>query len=112
MFIIVVPNINHNSIDVKINGYFTNIDKSKSMLINDYYIYKIYSELTSGVSYKIKTNNGNINFISNYICSDNSNCILMYDYNYYDTGFAKIYHETEDYIIMMINNKVIDILME
>lgn len=108
MFIIVVPNINHNSIDVKINSGFINIDKLKSIFTNNYYIYKVYDELTSGVSYKIKTNDINNYLISPYIGHDNSNYILMYD-TYYDTGIAKIYHETEDYIIMMINNIIIDV---
>ena len=110
MFIIVVPNINHNSIYVNISKGFITIDKSEAMFINNYYIYKVYDELTSGVSYKVK--NYDIDcIISHYIGRNNFNYILMYDYNYYDTGFAKIYHETEDYIIMMINNKIIDILI-
>ena len=108
MYIIAIPNIIHNSINIKSDEFNININKSDAIFINNYYLYKVNKNLTSGVSYQIESNN--ILLTPNLI-RDNYNCILMYNNNYYDTGIAKFYHETDNYIIMNINNKSIDIFI-
>lgn len=103
MFIICIPNITHNYINIKSDEYNININKSKAILIDGYYIYKIDRNLTSSVLYKIISNN---NFITKHITNDNYNYISMYP-TMYDTGIAKVYHNNND-IIMMVNDKIIE----
>jgi hypothetical protein len=67
--------------------------------------------LTSGVSYKVKSNNDDI-FITPFIDVNYNNYIMIYP-NMYDTGFAKIYHDNHNNtdIIMMIGDKVIEVAL-
>ncbi len=110
MFIICVPNITHDYINIISDEYNINIDKSNSIFIHDLYLYKINMTLTSGVSYKVKSNNTEGNLISPYIDINNNNYILMYP-TMYDTGFSKIYHDNNNNIIIMIMNKVIEVTL-
>ncbi len=109
MFYICIPNINHNHINIISDEYNINISKSNAILIDNYYIYKVDKNLTSGVSYNIDPPNI---FNAKYLDENNYNCILVYP-TMYDTGFAQIYHDNQhdnDYndIIMMIGDKVIE----
>ena len=111
MFYICIPSMNHNSINIISDEYNININKSNAIFTNDYYLYKVNNNLTSGVSYQINSNNTKEYLITSNMTFNNYNYILMNDYNYYDTGFAKIYHEDENHLIMMINNKIIEIFI-
>jgi hypothetical protein len=107
MFVICIPNITHDHINIISDEYNININKSNAICIDDYYIYKVDKNLTSGVLYQTKLNNENTILHTPNIYMDNYNYILMYS-NIYDTGVAKVYHYSQDDIIMMIENKVIE----
>ncbi len=108
MFIICIPNITHDYINIISDEYNININKSKAIFIHNYYFYKVNMRLTSGVAYKVISNNKE-KFITQNIDTNNNHYILLYE-KMYDTGIAKVYHDNQEgYIIMMINNKVIEI---
>jgi hypothetical protein len=108
MFIICIPGITHDYINIISDEYNINIYKSKAILIDDYAIYIVDKELTSNVSYQIKSKKNNITLGTNNINFDNYNSILMYP-TMYDTGVAKVYHESENEIIMLINDEIIEL---
>jgi hypothetical protein len=110
MYYICIPNITHDYINIISDEYNININKSKAIIFKNYYIYKVNNELKSGVSYKIKSNNKKEYLITPYIDVNNYNYILMYQ-TMYDNGIAKIYHESNNEIIMMIDNKVIEVIL-
>ncbi len=110
MFYICIPNITHDYINIISDEYNININKSKAILFKNYYIYKVNNELKSGVSYQIKSFNVNNILHTPNIDNNNYTQILMYP-TMYDTGIAKIYHETNNEIIMMINNQVIEVVL-
>jgi hypothetical protein len=107
MFIICIPNITHDYINIISDEYNINIKKSNAIFIDNYYVYKVDRNLTSGVLYQIKSNNNNILYTPN-INIENYNYIWIYP-TMYDTGVAKVYHYSQNDIIMMINNKVIEV---
>ena len=108
MFYICIPNITHDYINIISDSYNININKSNAIYINNYYIYKVDKHLTSGVLYQIKSKNSNniLHTVNKNI--DNYNYILLYP-TIYDTGIAKIYHESNNEIIMMIENEIIEL---
>ncbi len=108
MFIICIPNIKHDYINIVSDEYNINIYKSNAIFTHDYYLYKINMNLTSSVSYKIKSFDNTEYLISTNIDANNNNYILTYKHMY-DTGFAKIYHEKNGDIIMLINDKIVEI---
>jgi hypothetical protein len=108
MFIICIPNITHDYINIISDEYNINISKSKAIFIDNYYLYKVDRNLTSGVLYQIKSNNTNNVLYTINRSVDNYNYILMYP-TMYDTGIAKIYHNSQNDIIMMIDDKVIEV---
>ena len=108
MFIICIPNITHDYINIISDEYNININKSKAICIDNYYLYKVDRNLTSGVLYQIKSNDTNNGLYTINRSVDNYNYILMYP-TMYDTGIAKIYHQSKNEIIMMINDKVIEV---
>jgi hypothetical protein len=106
MFIICIPNIIHDYINIISDEYNININKSKAIFTNGYYFYKIDKNLTSGVEYKVISDNTEI-FITSSLNANNNHYILLYE-TMYDTGIAKIYHDYHDNIIM-INNNVFEV---
>ena len=108
MFIICIPNITHDFINIISDEYNININKSKAICIDDYYLYKVDRNLTSSVLYQIKSDNPNDALYTININVDNYNYILMYP-TMYDTGIAKVYHYSQNDIIMMIGDKVIEV---
>jgi hypothetical protein len=108
MFIICIPNITHNYINIISDEYNINIKKSNAIYINNYYIYKVDRNLTSSVLYQIKSNNTNDVLYTPNRNIDNYNYILMYP-TMYDTGVAKVYHQSKNDIIIMIDDKVIEV---
>jgi hypothetical protein len=110
MFLICIPNINHDYINIISAEYNINIDKTYAIFINGYYFYKVNQKLTSSVSYLIKTYDGELFLVSRYINENDYNTIYINKY-IYDNGVAQIYHD--DYnIIALINhdntNKIIE----
>ena len=118
MFFICIPNIPHDYINIISDEYNININKSKAICIlspasggvYNYFIYKIEQNLTSNVSYQIISNNKRLLLFTQNLDVNNYNYILMYP-TMYDTGIAKIYHENKNEIIMMINDKVIEVVV-
>ncbi len=107
MFIICIPNITHDYINIISDEYNINIKRSNAIFIDNYYVYKVDRNLTSGVLYQIKSNNMNDILHTTNLNADNYNHILLYS-TMYDTGFAKVHHYSQNEVVMMIDNKVIE----
>ena len=58
------------------------------------------------IEYLVKNYNGQLCDIPGYINYENYYHMLVYS-NYYDNGFAKVYHEDND-IIALIENKIVE----
>jgi hypothetical protein len=105
--IISIPDVwDFGYINVLVDGIKINIKiKSFSFVIKcdnkNYYMYKIYSTITSGTSYKIETLTNKKYLITNnynYITCDNNNTFYIYEH-FYDNGIATIYHDKSEMFI-------------
>jgi hypothetical protein len=108
MFLICIPNIIHDYINVVSDDINMIIDKVKAKFINNYYFYIVESNLTTAVSFSVNSYNGGKYLISSYTNDINYNTILMHT-NTYDNGVAKIFHQDYNYIIALVQNKVIEL---
>ena len=111
MYLICIPNINHDYINIISDNYNINIDKKYAIFIKNYYFYKVDRNLTSAASYLVKKYNGDSIIISNNISVYNYNQMSIYNNNYYDNGIAKVYHDNDD-VIVMVENRIIEFTIE
>ncbi len=108
MFLICIPNINHDYINVISDEINMIIDKPYATFINNHYFYIVHANMNSSVSFSVNSYNGDKFIVSPNINSYNYNTISMY-YNYYDNGIAKIYHEDDNNIIVLIKDNIIEL---
>ncbi len=108
MFLICIPDINHDYINVISNELNIIIDKVKANFINNYYFYIVDGNLISSVSFSVNSYNGKKYLISSNVNQYNYNTISIYEHTY-DNGIAKIYHQDRNHIIALVENKVIEL---
>ncbi len=108
MFLICLPNIPHDYINVLSNDFNIIIDKVKACFINNYYFYIVECNLTSAVSFSVNSYNGEKHFITKYLNDYNYNMILIYKYTY-DAGIATIFHKDHNHIIALIKDEIINL---
>lgn len=100
----VIVFVNDIKFIIKINT-FTNIIRCNH---TKYFLYKINSDITSGIYYKITTTTNESYLITNnqeFITNNNYNTISVNN-NIYDNGIATIYHDKSEFFVKIGDNVI------